>query len=268
MVYSNSSLVSYKKISPHNSGTRVYPISRLTIHHVVGLLSVEAIAAEFCGARLASSNYGIGADGRVGLYVPESCRSWASNSWDNDQRAVTIECADERTYPWKFPDVVYNRLIELCVDICRRNGKRKLLWLGSKSKALSYRPKDDEMVLTLHKWFSATQCPGVWMEQRMGDLADRVNALLGTPDTAETEKTEGNTVNVTLPILQKGSKEKAYVKTLQTLLIAKGYNCGGYGADGDFGNGTLASVKAFQAANGLTADGIVGQKTWEALLRF
>lgn len=265
MAYSNSPLVDYTRLSPMNSGTRTYPISRITPHHVVGLLSVEAIGAEFCGTRQASSNYGIGADGRVGLYVPESCRSWASSSWDNDQKAVTIECSDYPYEPYTFPDVVYNKLVDLCVDICRRNGKKKLLWLGTKEKCLAYQPKDDEMVLTMHKFFLATKCPGTFMEARMGDLAQKVTARLGSE---EHQETEGNTVDVTLPILQKGSKEKTYVKTLQTLLIAKGYNCGGYGVDGDFGNGTLSSVKAFQKKCGLTADGVVGKQTWETLLKF
>lgn len=261
MEFTNSPLVDYKKLSPYNSGTRVYPITRITPHHVVGLLSVEALGTEFSGARQASSNYGIGPDGRVGMYVPEGCRSFCSSSWDNDQRGVTIECSDYPTYPYIFPDAVYEKLIVLCADICRRNGKKKLLWLGTKEKSLAYQPKDDEMVLTMHKFFSNTQCPGNWMESHMGDLAEKVTAILE-------KDTEANTVNVTLPILQKGSKEKAYVKTLQTLLIAKGYNCGGYGVDGDFGNGTLGSVIAFQRANGLAADGAVGKQTWDALLKF
>ena len=268
MAFSNSTLVEYKRLSPHNSGERVYPITRITPHHVVGLMSVEALGAEFCGTRQASSNYGIGADGRVALYVPESCRAWTSSSWDNDQRAVTIECSDYPTYPYTFPDVVYNKLIDLCVDICQRNGKKKLLWLGTKEKSLAYQPKDDEMVLTMHKFFLNTQCPGAFMESRMGDLAEKVTARLGGSTQNDNNDKEATTVTVTLPILQAGSKEKAYVKTLQTLLIAKGYNCGGYGVDGDFGKGTLASVKAFQKKAGLTQDGVVGLKTWDALLKF
>lgn len=178
MAYTNSPLVSYTKLSPHNSGTRTHAIDRITPHHVVGLMSVEALGMEFSGTRQASSNYGIGADGRVGLYVPESCRAWTSGSVENDQRAVTIECADEPTWPYKLPDVVYNRLIELCVDICRRNGKTKLLWLGSKEKSLAYTPKADEMVLTVHRWFASTQCPGQWLMERMPDLAKKVTAKL------------------------------------------------------------------------------------------
>lgn len=178
MEFSNSPLVSYKLLSPHNSGTRIYPISRITPHHVVGLMSVEALGKEFNGTRQASSNYGIGPDGRIGLYVPESNRAWTSGSWDNDQKAVTIECADSPTYPYVFPDVVYERLIELCVDICRRNGKDKLLWLGDKEKTLAYQPAENEMVLTMHKWLAATACPGKWMEDHMGDLAQKVTAEL------------------------------------------------------------------------------------------
>ena len=178
MEFTNSPLVSYKLLSPHNSGTRVYPISRITPHHVVGLMSVEALGKEFNGTRQASSNYGIGPDGRIGLYVPESNRSWCSGSWDNDQKAVCIECADSPTYPYVFPDIVYERLIELCVDICRRNGKDKLLWLGDKEKTLAYQPAENEMVLTMHKWLAATACPGKWMEDHMGDLAQKVTAEL------------------------------------------------------------------------------------------
>lgn len=130
-------------------------------------------------SRQASCNYGIGVDGRVGMYVEEKNRSWCSSSSANDQRAVTIECASDTTEPYAFKDVVYQKLITLCVDICKRNGKKKLLWLGDKDKTLSYEPKSDEMVLTVHRWFANKSCPGNWMYARMGDLAEKVTAQLG-----------------------------------------------------------------------------------------
>ena len=105
-------------------------------------------------SRQASSNYGIGVDGRVGMYVEEKNHSWCSSSAANDQRAITIECASDNTEPYAFKNVVYQRLIELCTDICKRNGKTKLLWLGDKAKTLNYTPKSDEMVLTVHRWFA------------------------------------------------------------------------------------------------------------------
>ena len=74
---------------------------------------------------------------------------------------------------------MYQKLITLCVDICRRNGKKKLLWLGDKNKTLNYSPKSDEMVLTVHRWFANKSCPGNWMFARMGDLASKVTAQLG-----------------------------------------------------------------------------------------
>ena len=113
------------------------------------------------------------------MYVEEKNRSWCSSSAANDQRAVTIECASDNTEPYAFKDVVYKRLIELCTDICRRNGKTKLLWLGDKTKTLNYTPKSDEMVLTVHRWFANKSCPGNWMYARMGDLAAKVTAALG-----------------------------------------------------------------------------------------
>ena len=167
MAYTNSPMVSYTKLSPNHSGQRTHSIDRITPHCVVGQCSVETLGNIFLPvSRQASSNYGIGPDGRVGMYVEEKNRSWCSSSAANDQRAITIECASDNTEPYAFKDVVYKRLIELCTDICRRNGKTKLLWLGDKAKMLNYTPKSDEMVLTVHRWFANKSCPSNWMYAR------------------------------------------------------------------------------------------------------
>lgn len=180
MAYTNSPMVSYTKLSSNHSGQRTHDIDRITPHCVVGQCSVETLGNIFLPvSRQASSNYGIGPDGRVGMYVEEKNRSWCSSSNANDQRAVTIECASDTTKPYAFRDVVYQTLIKLCVDICKRNGKTKLLWLGDKTKTLSYTPKPDEMILTVHRWFANKSCPGNWMYARMGDLAKKVTAALG-----------------------------------------------------------------------------------------
>ena len=180
MPYTNSPMVSYTKLSPNHSGQRIHSIDRITPHCVVGQCSVETLGTVFLPkSRQASSNYGIGVDGRVGMYVEEKNRSWCSSSAANDQRAVTIECASDSKAPYAFKDVVYEKLIQLCVDICKRNGKSKLLWLGDKDKTLGYTPAPDEMVLTVHRWFANKSCPGDWMYARMGDLAKKVTAALG-----------------------------------------------------------------------------------------
>lgn len=185
MAYTNSSLVSFTQLSPNHSGQRTHAIDRITPHCVVGQCSVETLGRIFLPtSRQASCNYGIGVDGRVGMYVEEKNRSWCSSSNANDQRAVTIECASDTTAPYAFKDVVYQKLITLCIDICKRNGKKKLLWLGDKDKTLNYSPAADEMVLTVHRWFANKSCPGDWMYARMGDLASKVTAALsGTVTT-------------------------------------------------------------------------------------
>lgn len=189
MGYTNSPLVSYTKLSPNHSGQRTHAIDRITPHCVVGQCSVETLGNIFAPtSKQASCNYGIGADGRVGMYVEEKNRSWCSSSNANDQRAITIECASDTNHPHAFKDVVYNKLIELCVDICKRNGKTKLLWFGDKDKTLAYNPAANEMVLTVHRWFANKSCPGDWMYQRMGDLAAKVTAKLGGATTIEPEK--------------------------------------------------------------------------------
>lgn len=195
MAYTNSSLVKYTSLSPNHSGQRTHSIDRITPHCVVGQLTAEGICACFPKGREASCNYGIGKDGKVALCVEEKNRSWCSSSAENDQRAVTIECASDSTAPYAFNTAVYNALIELCVDICKRNGKNKLLWLGDKTKTLNYAPKSGEMVLTVHRWFANKSCPGDWMYSRMGDLATTVTKRLsgvsggGSTTTTPTGKT-------------------------------------------------------------------------------
>lgn len=66
------------------------------------------------------------------------------------------------------------------------------------------------------------------------------------------------------PTLRKGDSG-TYVTMMQELLIQRGYPMPKYGADGKFGNETLAALTAFQKDYGLTADGICGEATWEAL---
>lgn len=177
---SNSELVVYTKLSPNHSGQRTHSIDRITPHCVVGQLSCESICGCFTSPeREASCNYGIGTDGRISLCVEEKNRSWCSSSNANDQRAVTIECSSDKTAPYAMTDAVYAALIDLCTDICKRNGKSKLLWFGDKNKTLAYEPKADEMIITVHRWFANKSCPGDWLYNRLGDLAAKVTSRLG-----------------------------------------------------------------------------------------
>ena len=182
---SKSKLVDYTKISP-NSSARTANISKITLHHMAGNLSVEACAAVFQNtSRQASSNYGVGTDGRIGLYVDESRRAWTSSNRDNDNVAVTIEVANDGGAPdWHVSDKALEATIALCVDICQRNGIKKLNFTGDKSGNL-----------TMHKWFSATQCPGPYLESKFPYIAEEVNRRLSaggtvtaTPNTPKKEK--------------------------------------------------------------------------------
>lgn len=223
MSYTNSPLVVYTKRSPHHSGQRTHSIDRITPHCVVGQCTTETLGEVFNGTRDVSSNYGIDKSGRVGLYVDEKNRSWCSSSRENDQRAITIECASDTTEPYAFRDVVYKKLIELCVDICKRNGKSKLLWFGDKTKTLNYTPKSDEMILTVHRWFSATACPGTWMMNRMGDLANQVTAKLqgSTSDGTSGGGTSGGATETLYRVRKTWTDSKTQKGAFKVLANAK-----------------------------------------------
>lgn len=189
MGYTNSPLVDCKILSPNHSGKRTDDIDRISPHCVVGQLKAESIGNCFPKGRGASCNYGIGTEGRVCLIVEEKNRSWCTSSNSNDQRAITIECASDTKSPYKMNNKVYQKLIDLCEDICRRNGKTVLLWFANKEKSLSYKPKKNEMVLTVHRWFANKSCPGDWLYSRLGAVAKEVTARLNSAQgTNEAEK--------------------------------------------------------------------------------
>ena len=177
---SNSPLVVHTNLSPNNSGRRTRAIDRITPHCVVGQVTAESLGGWFArSSTAASSNYGVDKDGRVGMYVEEKNRSWCSSSNANDQRAVTIEVASGSKEPYEITAKAYESLIALMADICKRNGKTKLLWFADKEKTLAYQPAANEMVITVHRWFASKSCPGTYIYSRLGEITAAVNKLLG-----------------------------------------------------------------------------------------
>lgn len=172
---SNSPLAKYKKISPNRTSPRNHKIDTITIHCYVGQASVESMASWLCNPSVnASSNYGIGYDGRIGLFVEEKDRSWCSSSSSNDNRAITIECASDQVHPYTINSKVYDSLIDLCTDICKRNGIKELKWKADKS--LIGQP--DKQNMTVHRWFANKACPGDYIYNRLDKIAAEVNARL------------------------------------------------------------------------------------------
>lgn len=250
---SNSSLVSYTKISP-NKTARAYrnasstgKISKITIHHMAGCISVESCGSWFAqSSAKCSSNYGIDSTGKIALYVPEDYRSWCSSNGDNDNIAVTIEIANSASgNPWPVSDKALAACIDLCVDICQRNSIEKLVYTGTTSGNL-----------TRHDMFCNKVCPGPYLGGKFPYIVEQVNAKLGKPIeiTADSVK----------PNLQYGD-DNSYVSKCQELLMRLGYSIGVSAPTGYFGSNTLAAIKLFQSANKLEVDGIVGPKTWAAL---
>lgn len=215
---SNSPMVVHTRISPNKNANRKYEITRISPHCVVGQCTAESLGEWFAKeSTQASSNYGIDKDGRIGMYVEEKDRSWCTSSGDNDHRAITIECASDTKSPYTMKEIVYEKLIELCVDICKRNGKTKLIWFGDKDKTLGYKPASDEMVLTVHRWFANKSCPGDWLYSRMDDLASKVTAKLNVPVEKEDE---GILYRVQIGAYEKIENAKAMVDKLK----AAGFN--------------------------------------------
>lgn len=175
MGYTNSSLVDVIQISPNQSGPRIHKIDTVTIHCTAGQTTARALGQWFASAnRKASSNYGIGYDGSIGLYVEEKDRSWCSSSSANDNRAITIEVSSDNYPPYKITSAAHKALIDLLVDICKRNSIEKLLWRGDKSLI----GQVDKQNMTVHRWFANKPCPGDYLYNLHPQIAAEVNARL------------------------------------------------------------------------------------------
>ena len=179
---SNSPLVDYTKISPNKTVNRNHKIDTITIHCVVGQASVETLGAIFAPtSRQASSNYGIGYDGKIGMYVEEKDRSWCTSSPSNDHRAVTIEVASDTKEPYAVNDKAYASLLNLVTDICKRNGIKKLVWSTNKTNRVNHK---NGCNMTVHRDYANKSCPGTYLYNKHAEIAAEVNKRLGT----ETEK--------------------------------------------------------------------------------
>ena len=262
---SNSALVQHTRLSPNHSGKRTQPITKITPHHMSGNLSIETCGKVFApSSRKASSTYGIGSDGRVGLYVDEANRPWTSSSAYNDQRAVTIEVANSQCGgDWPVSGAAWNTLVDLCVDIIRRNpgikradGRPGLNYTGDRNGSL-----------TKHKMFSNTDCPGTYLDQHMKELEKAVNAKLdGTTYVAPSAPAQSS---------QPAKKTNPSVRDVQSWANA---NYGGtlgfkLAVDGSFGPKTKSAlVKILQRelnrqfGKGLAVDGSFGPKTKAACI--
>lgn len=174
---SDSKLATYTLISSNCNHPRNHKIDTITIHHMAGNLTVETCGQIFQNPkRQASSNYGIGTDGRIGLYVHENDRAWTSGSPANDHRAITIEVANDSFAPdWHVSDTAMNSLIALLVDICKRNNIKKLVWSDKKEDRVGHK---NGCNMTVHRDFQATLCPGPYLYSKMGWIAEEVNKKL------------------------------------------------------------------------------------------
>lgn len=174
-----SSLATVVVESPNKSSPRMSKIDTITIHCMAGNLSVESCGALFAkSSRKASSNYGIGSDGRIACYVGEEDRSWCSSNRANDNRAITIEVANDggADTGWHVSDKAYKALISLLVDICRRNNISKLVWSNSKSDRVNHK---NGCNMTVHRDFANKSCPGDYLYSLHSKIAKEVNSYLG-----------------------------------------------------------------------------------------
>ncbi len=206
---SNSPLINYTRLSPNHSGRRNHVIDTISIHCMAGNASVETCGALFADpSRKASSNYGIGSDGRIALYVDEANRSWCTSNAANDNRAITIEVANNGGAPdWPVSGKAYSALLDLLTDICRRNNIKELLWKGDKSLI----GQVDKQNMTVHRWFAAKACPGDYLYNRHGEIAAEVNRRL---------KGEEETVDIA-KLISEMTNEQAYQLMQKAELHAK-----------------------------------------------
>lgn len=212
----NSPLVTYTRLTKKCTSPRNHAIDTITIHCIVGQWTAKQGCDYFATTdRRCSVNYIVGKDGSIGLCVEEKNASWCSWSSANDNRAITIEVASDTKPPYAVTDKAYNALIELCADICRRNGIKRLLWQNDK-KLIG---QTDKQNMTVHRWFKDTDCPGEYLLSRHGDIAQKVNSKLsGEPPDVTSSEAVSSPINTGTPIM---GAPKLSAAQLEAFLLKK-----------------------------------------------
>lgn len=205
-----SSLVTYTKISPNTYGKRANKVCRFTIHHAAGNIKMNELGNLFAQkSRKACSNYGIGTDGTTACFLEEEYAAMCSSSRANDNMAITVEVANDSKEPdWHVSDKAIQSLINLCVDVCKRYNKKKLLWFGNKSESLSYKVKEDEMIVTVHNWFANTTCPGPYLQSKIPIIVEEVNKRIGNNSVSTEQKFVSNENVESMYCVQVGAFEQ------------------------------------------------------------
>lgn len=286
---SNSSLVTYTKISPNKTSPRNHVIDTITIHCYVGQVTAKSGCnssrfVNYNPIKGASCQYVVGFDGSIGLCVDEKDRSWCTSNKKNDNRAVTIEVACNPTHPYVVTDAAYKSLIKLVADICKRNNIKELKWKGDKSLI----GQVDKQNMTVHRWFANKACPGDYLYNRHGQIAAEVNKLLGVNTTTTNDSytlkefvkdiqsafgasvdgiAGSETLSKTITISATKNRNHPAVKSIQKRLLELGYSEVGT-VDGIAGVKFTSAVKRFQKNNSCVSDGELTAKgnTWRKIL--
>lgn len=206
------------------------------------------------------------------MYVEEANRSWCSSSGANDNRAVTIKCAN--LGDGSLTAACWDSLVRLCADVCQHNGKARLVYRGRPDySGLS----GTDMLLTMHSWFGSTDCPGLWLGRRFARLADEVNAALaGGPVQVHPVAPRNNAQGGKLDVDGWGGHNTVLDMQHQLGTYEDGVISGQWSGNRDFlwamtsvewgGQGSQL-VTALQRLTGAGADGIWGRETSERLQR-
>lgn len=205
----NSSLASYTRISPNSNNPRNNKVLKITPHHQAGNLTLPQFGAIVANpAREMSSNYAIDSAGNIGLFCEEKNRSWCSSSPTNDHQAITVEIANDGGAPdWHVSDRAIDALIRLSVDICQRNGIKKVIYTGTTAGNL-----------TRHNMFAATLCPGPYLQSKLPYIEATVNARLNSKEDI-TMPMSTNPVRMWLGPMSGGDRQK-FVNALNEKKIA------------------------------------------------
>lgn len=260
MTYTNSSLATYKKISPNRTSPRNHIIDTITIHCYVGKVTAKGGCnatkfTKYNATNGCSCNYVIGYDGSIGLCVEEKDRSWCSSNRFNDHRAITIEVASESVRPYAVTDKALEALIELCADICKRNNIKKLVWSTNKADRVNHR---NGCNMTVHRDYANKSCPGEYLYNKHPYIVEQVNKKLGVA-TSNVTSASNNTSSTATSVSK--LKVDSNVKAVQTWLNT--YYNSGLAVDGSYGSKTKSAlVKAWQKeVGGLEIDGKFGPKS-------